>query len=76
MRKKHPYFGKCMSTNYQGSQLTMGFAAFSLTMGNRWENPCISHMMRLVDFFLCKLVFVYMLTYVNCRQRSSQLKIK
>ena len=30
----------------------MGFVAFSHAMGNWWENPCISHMMRFVNFFL------------------------
>ena len=31
---------------------TMGFVAFSCVMRNWSENPCISHMMRFVNFFL------------------------
>ena len=34
-----------MSTNFSGSPHTMGFVAFSCTMENWWENPCISHML-------------------------------
>ena len=30
----------------------MDFVAFSHTVGNLWGNPCISHMMSLVNFFL------------------------
>ena len=32
------------STNFAGSPHTMGFATFSRTMRNVWENPCVSHM--------------------------------
>ena len=35
-----------------GSPYLMGFVAFSHAMGNWWENPSISHMMRFVIFFL------------------------
>ena len=52
MGKKYPYYGKSMITNFPGSPHTMGFVAFSHAMGNWWENPCISHMMRFVNFFL------------------------
>ena len=45
-RKKHPYYGKSMSTNFPGSPYTMGFVALSCTMGYWWRNPCISHMMK------------------------------
>ena len=34
MGKKHPYFGKSMSTNFPGSLHTKGFVAFSRTMRN------------------------------------------
>ena len=37
-----------MSTNFPGPPHTMGFVAFSRTMGNRWENPYTSHMMKYV----------------------------
>ena len=46
MRKKHPYNGKSMSTNFPGSSHRMGFVAFSRTMGNWWRNPCIPHIMK------------------------------
>ena len=46
MRKRHPYYGKSMSTIFPGPPHTMGFVAFSPTKGNWWENPCISHMMK------------------------------
>ena len=46
MGKKYPYYGKSMINNFQGFLHTMGFVAFSRTMGNWWENPCISHMMK------------------------------
>ena len=52
MGKKYPYYGKSMINNFPGSPHTMGFVAFSHAMGNWWENPCISHMMRFVNFFL------------------------
>ena len=52
MRKKHPYYGKSMSINLPGFPHTMGFAAFSRTVENLCGNPCIPHMMTLVNFFL------------------------
>ena len=53
--KKHLYDGKSMSINFPDLSHTMGFVAFSHTVGNRWETPCISQMMTLVSFFLCIL---------------------
>ena len=45
--KKTPIpYRKSMSTNFSGSPHTMGFVAFSCTVGNWWVNPCISHMMK------------------------------
>ena len=49
--KKYSYYGKSMITNFPGSPHTMGFIALSYAMGNWWENPNISHMMRFVNFF-------------------------
>ena len=46
MRKKYPYYVKSIITNFPGFPHTMGFVAFSRTMENWWENPCISHMMK------------------------------
>ena len=46
MGKKYPYYGKSMITNFPGFPHTIGFVALSRTMGNWWENPCISHMMK------------------------------
>ena len=46
MGKKYPYYGKSMSSNFPGPPHTMGFVAFSRTVGNWWENPWISHMMK------------------------------
>ena len=34
MGEKHPYYGKNMSPNFQRSTHTMGFVAFSHTMGS------------------------------------------
>ena len=45
-KKKHTYFRKIMTTNFPGSFHRMGFVAFSLAMGNLWENPCIAHVMK------------------------------
>ena len=50
MGKKHPYYGKSMSINFQDFPHTMGFIAFSHTVGNLWGNPRISQMMALVIF--------------------------
>ena len=46
MGKKHPYYGKSMRINFPDFSHTMGFVAFSHTVGNLWENPCISRMMK------------------------------
>ena len=35
-----------MGTNFWGFPHSMGFAVFSHTMGNWWESPCISHIMK------------------------------
>ena len=50
--KKVPYYGKRMSIGSPDFPHTMGFVAFSRTVGNVWRNPCISHMMTSVNFFL------------------------
>ena len=42
--KKHPYYGKSMSINFPDFPHTMGFVAFSHTVGTLWGNPYISHM--------------------------------
>ena len=34
MENKHPYYGKSMSTNFPGSPRTVGFVAFSRSVGN------------------------------------------
>ena len=46
MGKKHLYYGKSMSTNFPGLPHTMGFVALFCAMGNWWEDPCTSHMMK------------------------------
>ena len=46
MGKKHPYYGKSMSISFPDFLHTMGFVAFSRTVGNLWGNPCISHMLK------------------------------
>ena len=48
MGKKHLYYGKSMSTNFPGPSHIMGSVALFLTMGNLWEDPCTSHMMRYI----------------------------
>ena len=50
--KKHPYYRTSMSTNFAYFPHTIGFVAFSPNVRNWWENPYISHMMKLVIFFL------------------------
>ena len=35
-----------MSTNFPGPPHTMGFVGVFRAMGNWWENPCISHIMK------------------------------
>ena len=37
-----------MSANFPGPPHTMGFVAFSRAMGNWWENPCISHVLKYI----------------------------
>ena len=46
MGKKHPYYGKSMVIDLPDFLHTMGFVAFSRTVGNLWGNPCISHMLK------------------------------
>ena len=55
MGKKHPYYGKSMIIDFPDFPHTMGFVAFSRTVENLWGNPCTSHMMTSVNFFLCML---------------------
>ena len=43
--KKYPYYGKSMS-NFPDFPHTMGFVAFSHTVGNLCGNPYISHMLK------------------------------
>ena len=62
MGKKHPCYGKSMSTNFPDFAHTVGFVAFSHTAGNLWGNPCISHLMALVNFLLFPFCSVYNLT--------------
>ena len=40
MGKKHPCYGKSMSINFPDFSHTMGFVAFSRTVGNLEVNPC------------------------------------
>ena len=49
MGKKHPYYGKSVSIKFPGFPHTMGFVAFSRTVGNLWGNPYFSHMMTSVN---------------------------
>ena len=51
--KKHPSYVKSMIIDVPDFPQTMGFVAFSHTVGNLWGNPYISHMMKSVNFFLC-----------------------
>ena len=53
MGEKHPYYGKIMSISFPDFPHTMGFVAFSRSVGNLWGNPCIFHMMPSVIFSLC-----------------------
>ena len=53
--RKHPYFEK--SINFHDFLHTMRFVSISRTVENWWENPCISHMTTLVNFFLWTLRF-------------------
>ena len=44
--KKHPSYGKSMGINFPGLPHLMGFADFSNALGNWWESPCNSHVMK------------------------------
>ena len=46
MGKKHPYYGKSTSITFSVFPHTVGFVAFSRSLGSRWGNPCISQMMK------------------------------
>ena len=48
-----PYYGKSMIIDSPDFSHTMGFVAFFRTVGNLWGNPCSSHIMTSVNFFLC-----------------------
>ena len=52
MGKNYPYYRKSMIPSFPDFLHTTGFVAFSRTMASWWENPCISHIMRFVNFFL------------------------
>ena len=52
MGKKHPYSEKSISISFPDFPHTMGFVAFSCPVGNLRVNPCISHMITFVNFFL------------------------
>ena len=52
--KKHPCYGKSMSTNFSGSPHNMGFVAFSHATRNWREKPCIFPM---IWFFLYPLIY-------------------
>ena len=62
MEKKHPYYGKSMSTNFPGSPHTMGFVAFSvlseIDAKPNYGKPCVSHMMRFINFFLWIIIII------------------
>ena len=44
--KEVPILWKKSVTDFLGFSHTIGFVAFSCNMGNWWENPCISHMLK------------------------------
>ena len=44
--KKHPYYEKGMGTNLPGFSHSMDLLVFFHAMGNWWENPCMSHIMK------------------------------
>ena len=44
--RKLPILCKKYGTNFPGFFHRMGFVAFSHAMGNRWGDPCISHVMK------------------------------
>ena len=51
-RKKAPMLWENYGYRFPDFPHTIGFVAFSRTVGNLWRNPCISHMMTSVNFFL------------------------
>ena len=57
MGRKHPYYGKSMVIDFPDFSRTMGFVAFSRTVGNLWGNPCISHMMTSVSITIDVTIF-------------------
>ena len=62
-KKRTHALGKSMSINFPDFPHTMGFVAFSRTVENLWGNPCISHMMTLVSFFLSELYKTKFMSY-------------
>ena len=48
MGKKHPYYGKSMSTNFPVHPMRWVFVTFFRTMRNWWGNPCISHITKYI----------------------------
>ena len=55
MGKKAPILWEKYDYRFPRLPHTMGFVAFSRTVGNLWGNPCTSDMMISVNFFLCYL---------------------
>ena len=55
MGKKAPILWEKYDYRFPRLPHTMGFVAFSRTVGNLWGNPCTSHMLISVNFFLCYL---------------------
>ena len=53
--KKAPILWEKYEYQFPRLSHTMGFVAFSCTVGNLWGNPCTSHMMTSINFFLCEL---------------------
>ena len=56
MGKKHLYCGESMIIDFPDFPHTIGFVAFSRTVGNLWGNLCTSHIMTSFNCFLCYLV--------------------
>ena len=56
MGKKYLYCGESMIIDFPGFPHTIGFVAFSRTVGNLWGNLCTSHTMTSFNCFLCYLV--------------------
>ena len=53
MEESYSYFGENKGTNFPGSPHRMGFVACSHVMENWRQDPCISHMRRFPNCFLC-----------------------